>query len=786
MLRNYPAIKLCILFISGILLQYWLVFDITHLLIITTGVILLILFFHIKPIETHTKILRQVFVVPLVLSLGALIFEVRNPELKQYPFPVSEVDDISFRGRIYKVELLRKTSIQLRMEVSEIERDSFSLKKNFLSIVNIYEKDFNRRFLLFKAIAPGMEIIVTGNYTRGSKPNYPGGFHYAEYLRKNGLAGILTVFGKENVRITNTEKDPVSATIHTIRVATANALDSLYSQNTAGLLKGLILGDKSDIDRTIQSEFVNAGVAHVLAVSGLNVGFILIVLYLLLGRFSIYLRSLGVLAGLIFFVMLCGFSPPVLRAAISALIILIVTITNRDSNSLNTLFLSALTILLFFPSDLFSPGFQLSFAGVLSLIVVNKPLQNLINKAGIKRNWLRNFLLLCAMTIAAQIGTLPITNYYFGKVSLTSIPANLLVVFAITVIMGNGLLSLLFYPLLSVLAGYIAATGEMIAQLTFRFVSLTGGESYSYLAVAGFGLFAIVLYYLILGCYIYFEKSMKSVKSRIALFVFFMLSLIVLVMTMQKPLFPRGENNLLIFQSGKSGVLVFSSEDGRTLLVNGGETTPKSSAAQYALIPVLNAMGKNYFDAAITNGITNPFFGGVFELARYGKVSNLIIPLEKEDSSNALAIVEQLQRFGQNYTWIQRTPFQRGNVVVHPLFIKSTTGKEYLSYTFSFGAENIVQCPALKTDEQKTLARMYGVFLKAKILVIELSSRLRVITPELLSAVQPEIIVTTGYVPNNIKNTIDKVTASAGIAKPQLLITADEGYIHFRNGSVVR
>src|SRR5690606_26880313 len=149
----------------------------------------------------------------------------------------------------------------------------------------------------------------------------PGEFDYNKYLRNNGISGLLTCYETKNIKIINSRKNFFKSIIFDIRKSIDNSITELHSPKTAGLLRGLLLGDRSGIDYQTKTEFINTGVVHVLSVSGLHTAFIAFILYIILGRFSLYLRSILTIAGIFIFMFLTGVPSSVFRSAIMTAVV---------------------------------------------------------------------------------------------------------------------------------------------------------------------------------------------------------------------------------------------------------------------------------------------------------------------------------------------------------------------------------------------------------------------------------------------------------------------------------
>ncbi len=233
----------------------------------------------------------------------------------------------------------------------------------------------------------------------------------------------------------------------------------------------LTLGYKDDIDPEVRRHFQASGAAHVLAVSGLHTGILYgLVLWLLTlgGRFKpLYENRFGRCAssGVVIAVMwgyawLTGMTPSVVRAVTMVTIFEVGRMVYRQAFSLNTIAAAAVLILAVRPTDLWSVSFQLSFAATTAIVVIAScQYSGFSNPHSVFRHrWLRYILGIIVVSLAAQIGTLPITMYYFGQISCYFLLTNLIVLPIATLLVPCGLATI-------VLGG--SWLGTMMGKITY-------------------------------------------------------------------------------------------------------------------------------------------------------------------------------------------------------------------------------------------------------------------------------------------------------------------------------
>ncbi len=233
------------------------------------------------------------------------------------------------------------------------------------------------------------------------------------------------------------------------RMATARrslqlkVFNTSLSPETQQFVVAVLLGNSRLIDKATRQEFSAAGVAHVLALSGLHVGFIALIIWWLLFPLDYLrlkkLRLIITLSVIILFAVFTGLSPSVVRATIMIGLVFASLVFYRRSLSLNALALAALIILVFTPSALYSVGFQLSFITVSAVLLFARLPQSLESR----HKWVNNLTTTLITSLVAMLATVALTAHYFHTVSLMSVISNLLILPVLPVFMVLGALFLL-------------------------------------------------------------------------------------------------------------------------------------------------------------------------------------------------------------------------------------------------------------------------------------------------------------------------------------------------------
>jgi competence protein ComEC len=316
----------------------------------------------------------------------------------------------------------------------------------------------------------GVPLLTAGSYMATTiRPNpvpdthNPGGFNYKLWLFRNEITHQLYL-AKGTWTLLPTKKSKQYLQVLQQKISKRLQINITGKQEKA-VAAALLIGYKQDIDSDLMKAYSNTGVIHVIAISGLHLG---LIYGLLLSIFNWILNStikkwtappiiLLVLWG---FALLTGAGPSIVRAAVMFSFIVIASIVKQNSSILNALAASAFFLLLLHPFYLWDIGFQLSYAAVLSIVLYQK---NIFDSLYFKYKWIQACWQLNALTLSAQILTLPLVVYHFHQFPNYFLLSNFIVV---------PLSSIILYGCLFILPfGTIAYLGKALSVVTSLLIS---------------------------------------------------------------------------------------------------------------------------------------------------------------------------------------------------------------------------------------------------------------------------------------------------------------------------
>ncbi len=284
------------------------------------------------------------------------------------------------------------------------------------------------------------------------KPKNPNEFDYAEYLFYQGVGSELKGGGNQIKAIFKKHKSLKILALKFRQRLNRTIVANIKNPANTAVLSALLLGEKTGINPTIRNTFANAGVMHVLAISGLHLGIILLFLNKVTARFKrkLWGRIMGLLLSVTVlwsFAFITGLSSSIVRAAVMFSLFALAQVMERKTNSMNVLFLSFLILLLYNPLYLYQVGFKMSYAAVFFIIWIHP----LIKKQYVPKSKLaRRLWEILSVSFVAQWGVLPISFYYFNVFPSYFLVANLVILPCVGPILGYGLLVLLISAIVPV------------------------------------------------------------------------------------------------------------------------------------------------------------------------------------------------------------------------------------------------------------------------------------------------------------------------------------------------
>ena len=379
----------------------------------------------------------------------------------------------SFPANSYRIDHDLNSESPWHLKITEaLKPNSFS-QRYVTKVVAVDGENSSGKMLLIlpldstdKTFKVDDELLILAKPETVPPPLNPHQFDYKGYLEKQGISHQLRA--NKNVLV------PLEGPSQTLLGIASNFREHIIAQlkkhdfgvQEVGVIQALLLGQRDDISEDTYNNYINAGAVHILAVSGLHVGILLLLLQFLLSplerlRSGKTLKLVIIVTLLWAYAFVAGLSPSIVRAVTMFSFLAYAMHLNRPINSFNIIALSMLFILLVKPLFLFQVGFQMSYAAVFSIVWIYPKMQRFWYP---DNYFLQKIWQLLSVSVAAQLGVLPISLFYFHQFPVLFFVANLLIIPFLGLILGLGIL-VIFLALMDALPATLVLVYDQIIKL---------------------------------------------------------------------------------------------------------------------------------------------------------------------------------------------------------------------------------------------------------------------------------------------------------------------------------
>jgi len=472
-------------------------------------------------------------------------------------------------------------------------------------------------------IGYGDVIRFEGRLKKPLPVQNPGGFNYRNFLKRKGIYFITYLKEGAIDPIGHLRVNPFLRRLFSIKTYCKNAISKNLDDIHGALLQGLILGLRGDIPRDIKKIFSDAGVIHILAVSGLHVGIISFFLFILFRslhipfNISIFLTC----ALLIVYAFLTDLRPSVVRAAIMFIFVMLGMLGQKRVTLLNIIAASAILILIINPLDLFDIGFQLSYAATFSIVILYQKVYEFFPKRLKTNKIFRNFVIApFSVSLSAQLGAAPIVAFYFFKVPVIAPITNIIIVPLVALVIPAGFLTALgnlVHPLISKI---LAGTNWFLLHLIIKISMFFSDIPHLLLWVKRPVFLFFLLYYPTL--FTFFLLPVKK-KIKFSVFAFLVILNIIIFTGLWKIGHPRLIVDFLDVSQGDAAVLEFPNNE--ICIIDGGRCSEYIDYGERVLTPFLRSRGIKRINTVIATHPDVDHYGGLITLLENFNVEKLLI-----------------------------------------------------------------------------------------------------------------------------------------------------------------
>lgn len=505
--RSAPFVRLLMPVIAGILLGRYLPLPFTLLCIIGLVALGLLLLFRFLSLATQYQ-LR--WITGLVFNLLLICLGVSRTYLQ----------DLRHQPNWIGHQLQQTTGILVTLQETPLTKvnsykalakaEWIQTQKGWLRVQGNLLLYF-RKNKLPPDITYGSQLLVQKTLQPIPNSGNPGAFDYRQYCAFQGIHHqVFLQEGEYRLLATKGLSFFTNTLIRTQTALLTILRKWIPGKKEQGVAEALLIGYREDLDKDLVQAYSNTGVVHIIAISGLHLGMIYGLLLVLLKPFRKY-KAIHIILPVMLLLVLWGFSflagmaPSILRSVVMFSFIIIGESLGRRTQILNTLAASAFCLLIYNPYFLWDVGFQLSYTAVTSIVIFMQPIYRSIY---LENPLLRNLWQLNAVTLSAQILTLPVVLYYFHQFPNLFLFTNFIAVPLSGFILYGELFLLLVHKLIFV----NEFTGKMISFLIHQLNQLIENTHRLPFAVTGNISFSLVQALLLYGVLIGFTAWIHTKK----------------------------------------------------------------------------------------------------------------------------------------------------------------------------------------------------------------------------------------------------------------------------------
>ena len=567
-------------------------------------------------------------------AIGIIIFTAAAVIYFQFslqPIPVElpEKSDITLEGRVVGQPLVNERGTRFVLHTSY--KDT---RLKHIQVISHNRLD----------IQTGDWLRIKGKLKAPSSPGNPGAFDYPRYLSYQEIYYLLTPKEGDIPEIIETSGF-YQHMVSKVKYRVEKVIKSILTEQQAAIMLGMLLGSIESIDAEQYEDFQKVGIVHVFSVSGLHVGFLILLsgwVCSLLGA-SKRIKLLSGLILLFVYGSLIYWPVAVTRASIMAALGLIAYYYGRPNDILNSLGLAGIIILFLDPYALFQISFQLSFMATWGLIYLFP-----VIKAGLP--WQNRWLDLALLPLAAELAVMPLVIYHFNLLSVISLLSNIVITWLVGGAVMLGFLAMLicFLPLMASLFLYPAGLfATIIIKLVAFMVALPG----AYFWVATPPVYIVVLYYTGL-CILLWQIRLANRNQMVMLSAAAIMSVLLIVVFWPASWQNWGKLEVVFVDVGQGDSTLIKTPRGKFILLDGGGSD-FSEIPNRTLIPYLRHRGIRHVDMVINSHPDTDHLQGIERVVEKYPVDYVAVPKVLMDSERYNTLYKLAQNRKIKWLYLQ-------------------------------------------------------------------------------------------------------------------------------------
>jgi len=591
-------------FLFGISFGFY--FDIPRVIIITSMVLFCAALF----MNRKRKIIAFVLILVLISFVGIIEYDVFSQRQSKFE---------GFKGKIVTIEGI------LVDEVAVKEYYTQSVIKTARLTYQGKTYNYSEKMLLkYKGkdkFSYGDRIIFEGNIKSFESIRNPGDFNYSLYYKSKGInQQLVTQKGKI---ISKNQNNFILMQLYKTKIRIKSIIYSSLPKEEASLLYGIITGDKNNLDDETKENYSKAGLSHILSVSGLHIGFIVLFLTGVLNLFHVKdkLKNLMIILIVLAYIMMIGGPAPALRAFVMLLVLLLSKIYKRDYDLKASISFAFFVMLVANPLYIHDVGFVISYACMYSIAFIYEPLYN---KLKFLPPILRGAF---SLSLSVQLGIIPITVHYFNYLSFISVMINIIAVPISFIITIAGFTGVMIGFLFRFLGLYIFSISYYFIRILSILIEESAQLPFAGLPIPSLPLYIYINYYFLL-MFVIDWLDLKWYKRYKREFVVTAVAMVILGILFYN--LPGKSLKTIFLDVGQGDSACIITPNKKAILIDGGGSskTPEYyfNVGEKITVPALLHQGIWRLDTIIASHIHDDHIEGLLEVLKTYKVKRIIFP----------------------------------------------------------------------------------------------------------------------------------------------------------------
>ena len=769
-----PLVIISIAYVTGIIIGVYLknsisfIFAVNLMLTLILIINKLVRFIKIKNIYENIILLSLITLIVAEMSTASFInkYENINDNLNERTISAEAI----VCGDIKETEYSYTVNAKIT-KINNNKNNNNDKKYNNIKIILIVKKnkkDNASNSELMKKLEFGTKIKLEGEYSAPEGQRNFKGYSYKEYLMTKEIYGTVKIENSNDVEtIKKDQSNFFEKMINKLSNLLKRKVEILLPENSASLLKGILLGDCTDISSEVKENFKECNLSHMLAVSGAHLSYLIIGINLILSKKIFGKRASKIITIfiIIIFMNITNMSPSIERAGISSIICIIASLIHRKPDAINAVAVAVLCTVIKNPFSILNIGMQLSYAGTLSLLMFangreKNNSREIIENSEKGKNIKKYLVESIKVTLCANILIMPLTIYKFNTISLNFILANLVAgpLLGLSLILGLIMLVTSFISLN--IAKFISFILNIILIILMKSTKLISQIPYSNITVITPYLISIVIIYTItfLGYCIAkspeLRKRLKVNKKLIIKTIAIALSItIISVATLN--LLEEKKLKLYFVDVGQGDCTYLKTPSEKNILIDGGGNRDKEKydVGKKVLFPYLLDRRVKKLDYIIVSHFDADHAQGLEAVIQNIKVKNIIVCKQASNSALYQEIIKLCKKKNVNIITVKRGQNIKIDKyvyfeILHPGNIMLDDGKGGLNAnaivakmycTIKNKTTTVMFTGDIEEKAEEELVKIYGDKLKADILKVAHHGSKTSSIAEFLKCVSPKI-----------------------------------------------